>query len=380
VGLKEVHLDAEVTAPSAAPEGAPAAVAPAPLSTLERSESALPGVVARNWDREIAPIKEGAAPAAAPATEVSSSAAAEVAASAVGTTGGGEAPVPAPPAPKYLFGGVEFEDQTKAEHSFKTLRGMHAAKDRENQALRLKALELERDLARLKNPSASEVTPKPKEDGQAAAAQSPQAAADTYAVFELLKEKFGPKIANEWFTEQTDARVEARVEAKLQTALKEIKDTLAPMQESHAQLQERAEMAGIFQRMATYTLPDNSPAYPELNDERAMRDVGVLWKNLGFDANSLKTPKGVHLAIVAYRDAMATRARVASSKTPKPAAAVARPAVDPGVVSTGGDSAVRHPSQVPAVDPNDIGERLLRANVKSDAKLGYRVRTFGPSA
>jgi hypothetical protein len=375
VGLKEVHLDLEVTPPSAAPAGAPAAP-PAPLSTLERSESALPGVVARNWDREIAPIKEGAAPAEAPATEASSTVAAEAAASAVGTTAGGEAPASAP-APRFVFGGVEFEDQTKAEHSFKTLRGMHAAKDRENQALRLRSLELERDLMRLKNPSAGEVTPKPKENGQAAAAQTPKAPAETYAVFELLKEKFGPKIANEWIDEQNEARVDARVETKLQAALKEIKESLAPLQENHAQLQERSEMAGIFQEMASYTLPDNSPAYPELGDERAMRDVGVLWKNLGFDASSLKTKKGVHLAIVAYRDAMATRARVASLKTPKPAAAVARSAVDPGVVSAGGDPATRH---TPAVDPNDIGERLLRANVKSDSKLGYRVRTFGPSA
>lgn len=332
----------------------------------------------RNWDREIKPIAERAAPAADSPAGDPNTAASEAAASAVGTTGGGEAPAPAPaPEPEaFEFGGVKFPDRLKAEHSFKTLRGMHAAKDRELQAARLRTLELERDLARLKNPSAGEVPAETKSNGQAAAAPKTEAsAADTYAVFELLKEKFGPKFANTWLDEQNEARVDARVESKVQAAIKEIKESLAPLHESHAALQERATMAGIFQQMATYKLPDNSPAYPELGDEKVMRDVGVLWKNLGGVVNDLKTPRGVHMAIVAYRDAMATRARFA--KTPKAPAPAARPAVDPGVVSAGGDSPARHPQQqAKATDPNDIGERLLKAEIGPDKNLGFRIRKF----
>lgn len=348
----------------AAPSAAPSAPAPSALETP--GVGPLPGVTIRTWGEKSEPA------AVAPPADTQSAPAADV--SAVGTHSGDQAPPPVAPQ-KYVFGGVEFEDQTRAEHSFKTLRGMHASQLRANEQLRLRTLELERDLLHLKNQPKTEVPPTPGAKGQASAA-APNAAteADTYAVFEVLKEKFGPRVAQEWLTEQNDARVEARVEQKLSEALKEIRETIEPLKETHAAAAERQQLVGIFQQLAGYQMPDGSPAYPELQDPRAMHDVGILWKNLGGTVEQMKTPRGVHIAIATYRDAMASRARV--SKTTRPSTAPPAPAPNP-VVSAGGDSPGQHPRQgAPAKELDEVADRLLNAKVGVDKTLGFRVRQF----
>ena len=282
------------------------------------------------------------------------------------------APVSAPAPEEFEFGGVKFTDRTRAEHSFKTLRGMHAAKDRELLALRVKSLELERELTHLKTSPRTEVPANARGNGQAAAAPTPeQDTAKTQAIFEVLKEKFGPQIAQEWFQEQEDARVTVRVEKMLEERFAKLEERFAPLHENQAAFEERVGMARIFEQMATYTLPGGRSAYPELNNAAAMREIGVLWKNLGGTVQDLKTPRGVHIAIATYRDAMANRASAAAPKTsnaPKTSVQVADP-----VGSADGGSRLTPP---PTADPNDVAAQLDKADLRSDAKLGFRVRKF----
>lgn len=366
--------------PSAAPAGAPdaaaaAVTATAVLSGLDKpgmGEDVLPGVKARHWEaREARAVasRQAEQPAQAPATDPGTAAAA-AAASAVGTHGGeAAAPVAAPA--KFTFAGVDFEDQAKAEHSFKTLRGMHAAKDKTIATVQSELLEARKELLRLQKSQGREDQPTVTPNGQAAAAPTKEVSAeDTYAVFEVLKEKFGPKFAQGWLDEQNEARVQSRVEKLIEERFAKLQERIKPYEESSAQIAEQRQLSAVFTQLASYKLPDGSPAYPEFEDASVMRDVGVLWKNLGFDLDSMKSPRGVHLAIVAYRDAMATRARAATPKTPRPAA----PAVADPVVSAGGDSAGKHPQQVTA--PETLGDRLLRAEVGPDKALGFRIRKF----
>lgn len=244
---------------------------------------------------------------------------------------GGETNIPAPsdpaaaaPAPsKFTFGGVEYESQEKAEHSFKTLRGMHRALERKAEEQRMAALEerqrrfeLEQRLAALETQpqrgnGKTGAEGQPAGDPEAEAASGPD-----WRVFEILVEKHGLPTAMRWLNQANAELVQKQVTAAAQALEKRFDERLAPFQATQAEQQEFNELTGLFESMATYTTEDGRVYYPELSQPEVMEKVGILWARMGFDKKELRSARGIHSAIANYRDSLAAQAARVTQAAP----------------------------------------------------------------
>lgn len=350
------------TAPAAAPD------APPPDDkefSRPATSDALPGVFL-NRREDTAPEPKAAAPAA----PVDPAAAGVITGGAPSTPAAPAAPA-APPA-KFRLGDLEFDNEEAAVHSVKTLRGMYRknqdeVRKRDQQILDLQQRLLQQPPPTTQTPASD--APVPGQPPQAASGQS-QAAID-WQVFNILKEKHGVDVAQQWYDGEVQERTRVSTEEAVKAAVAELEKKFQPALDLVQQNQRRAAVSELIDTMRTFRNPDGSEAYPELKDENAaeMLEVRRLWHALGFPQEILYSQRGLHTAIATYRDAKARQARLGGKSTPKPPT-VATSTPDPGVATGEGRPSAHPMAPAPA---EDIGDRITRANLNWDAELGFAI-------
>lgn len=76
---------------------------------------------------------------------------------------------------------------------------------------------------------------------------------------------------------------------------------LAPLQGEAQQRQMEAQQQQLIDSVASLKLPDGNPAFPEVSDGKALREIGALWAQSGLPPEVALTPQGFMLAISNYR-------------------------------------------------------------------------------
>lgn len=276
-------------------------------------------------------------------------------------------PATPPVAQRFVFGGAEFTSREHAEQSFKTLRGQYRSMEtRTNEAVghanravdaaiawQRYANELEGRLngAAPANGPANGHAPA----GQPATAGAKKADGIDFRFYRQLHEEHGEVIANIWLQEQTDNAVQAKIEAALEARMAEV----TPFIERE---RTRQDLVRLFTEVQSYVDPvDGSPAYPELNDAKSAEAIMLLLPHIGLTPEQAKTPKGVHLAVVTYRDQV-SRARRGQPAVPAPSAApsaaaptVATPNAAALAAATAAAAAVASGVQPPVMQPAGAG-------------------------
>lgn len=253
----------------------------------------------------------------------------------------------APQPEKFSIAGEEFESREAFEQNFKSMRGsfkplMGIAKHLGGVDKIVPHLTQAAESARAWKAEADRL--KAELDGRAAqpattGAAKPQAAStapdaapateadsvdwELYAEVKKLANQSGePWKAEQWLIEQVRKGERARVEKLLD-------EKFAPITEAQAKLQQSKKAVALFADLANYTLDDGSPAFPELSDENAAREIGSLWVQMGLPPEAALTPQGALAAIATYRMRSRSQARPASA--PAPASALPPP---PGPADT----------------------------------------------
>lgn len=359
--------------PSSAPAAAEPVVAPAPAAPATPADAdsrgpdlsnGLPGVFVNRRDEPAIPDKPASpAPAVDPA-----------AAGVVASPGAASTPPPAAaPAPKQKFrlGDLDFDDENAAAHSFKTLRGMHRAKETKVQELTQMVLDLQKQMLAAQNPVPASVTvPAPGQPAQAASPEDDEAAVDR-RVYNILAEKHGRDVADEWWDAENEKRNERIIAKRVNAAVAEVKKEFQPALDLVQSNAQRAAVTQLVNTMRTFRNQDGSEAYPELREENAaqLAEVRRIHTALGYPTALLYTQKGLHTAIAVYRDAMARRARALAGAPAAPTAAVTpspAPVVD--AAASGG-----RPSASPVAPPkvDDLVDRITAAPLRFDESLGF---------
>lgn len=339
----------------------PNASADSTAASASGSFEVLPGVYGTPPSSE-APVETPATPAA----DGGEATAADAGATATHT------PPPAAPAPSgFRIGELEFENEEKAAHSIKTLRGMHRAMERKSEAARLEALEARQRIQelefQLQNVQREKTAP-PAPNGQPAGDQG-KAKTDEpdWTVFNLLKEKHGDEVAQRWL-QRTNADILANQLKSVREELEaRLEERLQPLTQSFEEQQELQTTAELFQSLMTYRTQDGREYYPELRDEAVMGRVATLWKRLGFRKEDMLTARGMHVAIATYRDSLASQASsvaptapaTTTSQAPAPATAVGNGAdgpipTRPPQPRTAAEQ-IRAETMAAAVSTNDLG-------------------------
>ncbi len=228
----------------------------------------------------------------------------------------------------FKFGGQEWESQEKAEQNFKTLRGQFRAKEAARQeaaasaheattaafAWKAEADRLQQELNQYQSGNTSGQSPvqgdgTPK-DPQAAA--NPLQAID-WSLYQTLHDDHGPKVAAAWLYEQTLNALSGQLDKRVNDKVDPVLD---PIKSREQQLQEGNQLIAAFQESAALKFDDGSPVYPELTDGRATRDIGTILMQLELPTDVSHSHRGIHLAVVTYRDRMARAAKLGQSNQP----------------------------------------------------------------
>lgn len=302
-------------------------------------------------------------------------------------------PGPAPQPAKFKIAGEEFESQEAFEQNYKSLRGnfkplLGLAKHlggvdkiaphltQATESARAWKAEADRLRAELDGRTAQPATPvaaKPNAASPTAPDGKPATEADSvdwglYAEVKKLANQSGePWKAEQWLIEQVRKGERARVEKMLD-------ERFAPITDAQSKLRAAAKTEALFENLAQYTLDDGSPAFPELSDEVAAREIGRLWVSLGLPPEAAMTPQGAIAAIATYR----MRARPQASPAPAPAPRTLPPAPGPADTHAAADMGDGKPMLMSAGDgatPSAEAARIiagLRAvNQGSRTHLGF---------
>lgn len=207
---------------------------------------------------------------------------------------------------KFKFADLEFEDQAKAEHVFRTLRGQYrgmqtrerlAAQRAQEQTVAALAWKAEADALRAEIDQRGQGGQGTAERGeQPADAEQALMESVDWELYQQLHDDHGPKVASAWLFKQMVKTVREDVHGALD-------QRLAPREAADASAQEIDAIKTAFTAAASYTNRDGSPAYPELQkDGPAAREIGYILAQLDLPAEIMASAKGIHLAVVTYRD------------------------------------------------------------------------------
>lgn len=333
---------------------------------------ALPGV---HTNREIKPIKSRAerrAELQARQTPTATPAPGDAATPPPGTPAAPTDPNAAP-APKYKFGGKDWDSQAQAEQSFSTLQGLHRSLNQrladvtqKNQANQYSASEWKRVADDYKAQLDALQGGKPPAQGKPPAAapgavagkpldRIPESADDILADVDLglvaeIAEERGPLAATHLLMTEALNRLLPAFRAEIERAQAPFAQ-FAEQSQVVSQAQALIEDVGSWQK----TLPDGTATgehlYPELSDPVALHKIAALWERLGMSPEVMLSPQGLMTAILHYRNMrslyggdVATGAPAAAPGTPptmpqSSGAAAAAAAVTARLTgSTGGDT------------------------------------------
>jgi hypothetical protein len=240
---------------------------------------------------------------------------------------------PAEQPAKFKFADAEFDSVQAAEHSYRTLRGLHkgmqarerraaeAASQATTAALAWKA-EAERLQAESAQRGQSGDTAQPGQE-TGGAEKGPIGRVD-WALYQQLYDEHGPKVASAWLFEQTLKAVSEQTSGVLN-------ERLAPIDASNEHAQAVQALQQIGAQAKLFKNQDGSPAYPELHNDEAAREVGFILGQLGLPPDTMFSQTGLYLAIATYRDRH--RRMGAGKSTNNPAGVDQRGAVDAAVAA-----------------------------------------------
>lgn len=238
--------------------------------------------------------------------------------SPAGTDFGEHAPQPgdAKPQPsKFKFAGEDYDSQEAAEQNVRSLRGQFRPVQSLARSLggvdkivprfseaaesargwKAEADRLSAELAAYESGDQPIRAAKTPTGPDAMAASVADVDWDLYAEIKKLASDSGePWKAEQWLIEETRKVERARYESLLD-------ERLAPMAEKEAHQAVIAQTETLFGSLAEYTHSDGSPAFPELHDPTASRDIGRMWASLGLPPEHALTPQGAIAAIGIYR-------------------------------------------------------------------------------
>lgn len=277
-------------------------------------------------------------------------------------------------AQEFEFAGEKWPSREKAEDNFKTLRGMHKSMERRVQDFGDRAqlnlqraqewsefanreipqrdqriAQLEGELTRrgIPVPGGANAQPTAGQPGTSAQPSSstegefdPVRAVD-WDLVDNLRETRGDRFANAYIADVMNKGYEARLASQVAALRAEMDSKLAPYQQDTANLQAMQAAIDLVNTTATYTYDDGTPVYPELSipDEAQRRailtEIGNLAEEfLGFDQERLLTPRGLHAAIIQWRDYKRARGEeIPGHQRPAPASSPAQPPESPQSVS-----------------------------------------------
>lgn len=285
---------------------------------------------------------------------------------------------------KFKFADVEFENQETAEHTFRTLRGQYkamqtrerlAAQRAQEQTVAALAWKAEADGLRAEADQRGRGDQGAAERGaQPADAESALMESVDWELYQQLHDDHGPKIASAWLFKQMARAMREDVEGRLNTRL-------APAEANAQHAQEIDALQTAFTQAKDYRNRDGSFAYPELQqDGPAAKAIGYILAQLDLPPEIAASAKGIHLAVVTYRDRAGRMAAGAQPTTnPRPAA----PAKDAGAqaraIQEAANAAARGVapgSGAPARQAEDLtGEGAFLAEIRNAgnyrANLGF---------
>ncbi len=153
------------------------------------------------------------------------------------------------------------------------------------------------------------------------------AAAVDWDIYNEIKKSRGSEVALLW----ANAKM---IHAATTKTSQRIEEMQRPLVEARAETQLGEEYGNTMLELADWTNTDGSPSYPELSDDRVLTELGYVLSGLqkqGMTPEFLKTKRGMHTAILVWRDYRAAKGnpwRPASQPTPAPPSDAANPAPD----------------------------------------------------
>ncbi len=244
----------------------------------------------------------------------------------------------APKTQKIKFGDKEYSSLEEAEQSFRSVQGMFkpmqerltsaeqlAEKAAESaRAWRQRAIELEQGTAAA---APTPQRPVPQDSGQRDAKADLEAALANVngELFESLAREHGLPLAGRYLAAQVLATVNDQMLPRLrQEILDQLAPELEPLKQDRGFQQATQHVADLITQVSAYKNADGSAAFPELQDEKTVFEIGHLWRSMDMPVELAMTPKGLLQAIAMYRMYNGTTPRQAASTTAS--AEVSRPA------------------------------------------------------
>ena len=124
------------------------------------------------------------------------------------------------------------------------------------------------------------------------------AAAVNWDHYKVIKETKGAEVAQLWATAQMIAAATAPVSQR-------IEEMQRPSRELAAEFEIGKKWGETIRVMSDWVNDDQSPTYPELSDDAAISEIGrvlTALKKQGISPEWLQTPRGMHTAIITWRD------------------------------------------------------------------------------
>lgn len=243
---------------------------------------------------------------------------------------------PAAPAQRFRFADQEYDTPAQAEQAFRSLQGQFKPLQTRAQQAETSVREwveyanqLEAKLAAAAGgPTGQQPAAGKAEPQSAAPAPTPDPVeAVDMEFFGQMVEDHGLTVATAWLVPQIAKAIEAKVEQRLT-------DMVGPLQAQANQQQTLTRVNTLWSQVAGQRNAAGQPLYPELQDDRTAQEVAYIWTKMGLTPEMAMSPTGVHLAVLAHRDWMAT-------SNPSPAPTPANPAVpNPTQVSLAAQAAV----------------------------------------
>jgi hypothetical protein len=259
---------------------------------------------------------------------------------------------------KVVLGGREFRDINHANQAMSTVFGMFKAGQtkvteaaeradhnlRAAQAWQTKYEELQAQIEKGAAPASKEAPTASREKAQDDAPEI------DWELYEAIVEDHGLARAQRWLHNENLRVVEAQVAKQVGAVRGEVEQRFQPFAEQDAQIQHAREVQTLFQRVQTYTYPDGTKAYPELeyNDRGTDEEKQAQLATIAEIGNILRefvpaemavTDRGMHMAVLIYRD---TQARTnAALKAFDPGATTTTPVIpaNPSAAAVGDASA-----------------------------------------
>jgi hypothetical protein len=240
-----------------------------------------------------------------------------------------------PEAKKIKFGDKEYESIEQAEQSFKSLQGMFKPmQDRLTRAEQLaeqaaesarswrqRAIELEG--APPQQPQTQNVQAKPTTETSQAELEKALSRVNG-ELFESLAREHGLPLAGRYLAAQVLATVhDDMLPALREEIMASLRPELEPLKQDRGFQQATQHVAGLIETVGQYKNHDGSDAFPELQDQQSVTEIGELWVSMDMPAELALTPKGLLQAVALYR---MYKGQMGRSATTTPTVQVSEPA------------------------------------------------------